>query len=129
MPTKNNQNEIDLAARPHYLHELPFEDEERLGKLFKKLDKDGNGKIDIRDLSEALKGTGVHQHYAEVCLRTKHHKWTLIGLAHSDLRADYREKRGLSRAREPRRPTFRAQQVRLILGDPPVGRRRGLRTG
>lgn len=51
---------------PHYLHELPLEDEERLGKLFSKLDKDGNGKIDILDLCDALKEFGVHHRYAEV---------------------------------------------------------------
>lgn len=53
---------------PHYLHELPQEDEERLEKLFKSLDVDGNGKIDIHDLSGALKEFGVHQKYAEVSL-------------------------------------------------------------
>lgn len=51
---------------PHYLHELPLEDEERLEKIFKSLDVDGNGKIDISDLSNALKEFGVHQKYAEV---------------------------------------------------------------
>lgn len=51
---------------PHYLHELPLEDEERLEKVFAKLDKDGNGKIDVHDLSMALKECGVHHRYAEV---------------------------------------------------------------
>lgn len=55
-----------VVSPPHYLHELPLEDEERLGKLFKSLDLDGNGKIDIHDLSVALKEVGVHQRYAEV---------------------------------------------------------------
>lgn len=55
-----------LRYSSHYIHELPQEDEERLGKLFKTLDKDGNGKIDIHDLSVALKEFGVHHHYAEV---------------------------------------------------------------
>lgn len=32
------------------------------------LDKDGDGKIDVRDLSAALKECGVHYHYAEVGL-------------------------------------------------------------
>lgn len=50
----------------HYLHELPQENEDRLERLFVKLDQDGNGKIDIHDLSVALKEVGVHQHYAEV---------------------------------------------------------------
>lgn len=51
---------------PHYLHELPQEDEERLGKLFSRLDKNGNGRIDIHDLSDALREHGVHHGYAEV---------------------------------------------------------------
>lgn len=50
---------------PHYFHELPLEDEERLEKLFKTLDLDGNGKIDIHDLSVALKEFGVHHRYAQ----------------------------------------------------------------
>nr|CAD7195465.1 unnamed protein product [Timema douglasi] len=50
---------------PHYLHELSQEEEERLGNLFKSLDVDGNGKIDIHDLSVALKEFGVHHTYAQ----------------------------------------------------------------
>ncbi|KAL1491164.1 hypothetical protein ABEB36_011804 [Hypothenemus hampei] len=49
----------------HYFHELPQEDEERLEKLFIKLDKNGNGKIDIHDLSEALHEQGLNLQYAE----------------------------------------------------------------
>jgi len=44
------------------------EDEERLEKLFKSLDVDGNGRIDIHDLSSALRDTGVHHTYAKVRL-------------------------------------------------------------
>lgn len=51
----------------HYLHELPSAEEERLGELFKTLDKDSNGRIDIHDLSEALKELGLSHQYAEVC--------------------------------------------------------------
>ncbi|XP_025835394.1 calcium-binding mitochondrial carrier protein SCaMC-2-like [Agrilus planipennis] len=50
-------------------HELPQEDEERLEKLFCKLDKDGNGKIDISDLSSALKEFGINLHYAETFIQ------------------------------------------------------------
>ncbi|XP_075230199.1 short Calcium-binding Mitochondrial Carrier [Lycorma delicatula] len=50
---------------PHYFHELPLEDEERLEKLFKSLDLDGKGRIDIHDLSVALKEFGVHHRYAQ----------------------------------------------------------------
>lgn len=49
-----------------YFHELPQAEEERLEKLFNSLDKDGNGKIDIHDLSEALKDSGLARQYAEV---------------------------------------------------------------
>lgn len=63
---------------PLVIEELPKEDEERLEKLFSKLDNDGNGKIDIHDLSVALKELAPHinRSYAEVrnslhfCLRT-----------------------------------------------------------
>lgn len=51
----------------HYVHELPQADEERLEKLFKTLDRDGNGRIDIADLSAALKDVGISHKYAEVC--------------------------------------------------------------
>lgn len=53
---------------PLELQELPKEDEERLEKLFSKLDNDGNGKIDIHDLSVALKELAPHinRSYAEV---------------------------------------------------------------
>ncbi|XP_077300894.1 short Calcium-binding Mitochondrial Carrier [Arctopsyche grandis] len=47
------------------LAKLPPEDEERLEKLFAKLDSDGNGKIDIHDLSLSLKELGLHHKYAE----------------------------------------------------------------
>lgn len=53
---------------PLQLEEIPKEDEERLEKLFSKLDTDGNGKIDIHDLSVALKELAPHinRSYAEV---------------------------------------------------------------
>ncbi|XP_014261718.1 calcium-binding mitochondrial carrier protein SCaMC-1-B isoform X2 [Cimex lectularius] len=50
---------------PHYFHELPYEDEKRLEKLFNSLDLDGNGKIDIHDLSVALREFGVDHKYAQ----------------------------------------------------------------
>ncbi|XP_055702647.1 calcium-binding mitochondrial carrier protein SCaMC-3 isoform X1 [Phlebotomus papatasi] len=52
-----------------YFHELPQAEEERLEKLFNSLDKDGNGKIDIHDLSEALKDSGLARQYAEKFLQ------------------------------------------------------------
>lgn len=51
-----------------YVHELPLADEERLEKLFKKLDRDANGRIDIHDLSEALREVGMCHTYAKVIL-------------------------------------------------------------
>lgn len=50
----------------HYFHELPMAEEERYAALFRALDKDGNGRIDIFDLSEAIKEFGLSDHYAEV---------------------------------------------------------------
>ncbi|KAK3923386.1 Calcium-binding mitochondrial carrier protein SCaMC-1-B, partial [Frankliniella fusca] len=44
---------------------LPHGDEERLEALFKTLDKDGNGRIDIMELSNSLKDSGVHHTYAQ----------------------------------------------------------------
>lgn len=55
-----------VASPVHYLHELPFAEEQRLEELFKTLDKDSNGRIDIHDLSEALKELGLCGTYAEV---------------------------------------------------------------
>lgn len=66
MPNKVIEEEI-LPKVPHYLQELPHEDEERLEKLFNSLDKNSNGRIDIHDLSEALREYGLHHGYAEVC--------------------------------------------------------------
>lgn len=53
---------------PLEIEQLPKEDEERLETLFSKLDNDGNGKIDIHDLSVALKELAPHinRSYAEV---------------------------------------------------------------
>ena len=53
--------------------ELPHEDEERLEKLFNTLDRDGNGRIDIHDLSEALREFGLSSVHAEVRLNQKSH--------------------------------------------------------
>lgn len=55
-----------IAQPPHYLHELSEEDEERLSKIFNNLDVNGNGKIDIYDLSASLKQYGVSHGDAQV---------------------------------------------------------------
>lgn len=44
--------------------------EERYSELFKKLDKGGDGRIDIKDLSSELKELGVCESYAEVNIVT-----------------------------------------------------------
>ncbi|KAG4071659.1 hypothetical protein HA402_011813 [Bradysia odoriphaga] len=62
-------SETKGLAPIHYVHELPQKDEERLEKLFKTLDRDGNGRIDIADLSAALKDVGLSHKYAETFLR------------------------------------------------------------
>ncbi|XP_055611106.1 calcium-binding mitochondrial carrier protein SCaMC-2 isoform X2 [Uranotaenia lowii] len=66
-----NGSNPDPASFPtvNYLHELPQADEERLEKIFNKLDRDGNGRIDIHDLSEALKEFGLSHQYAERFLK------------------------------------------------------------
>lgn len=52
-----------------------FEDsEQRYAELFKKLDKGGDGRIDIKDLSGELKELGVCPSYAEVSRRSKKKK-------------------------------------------------------
>lgn len=54
------------ATPPQQFQEMPLEDEERIEKIFDDLDIDGNGKIDIHDLSKTLKDSGVNQLYAKV---------------------------------------------------------------
>lgn len=67
VPNTTLQNFLSGAATHSQLPtELPHEDEERLGNLFKQLDRDGNGRIDIHDLSEALREFGLSSVYAEV---------------------------------------------------------------
>lgn len=68
MPTRSSS--LHGVLPPHYLHELPAQEEERLSKIFNQLDHDGNGKIDVHDLSNALHKVGVHKRYAEVILLT-----------------------------------------------------------
>ncbi|KAF6202023.1 hypothetical protein GE061_004419 [Apolygus lucorum] len=70
MPLSNHH--VFLSTAPtteepqiHYDHDVPHEDEERLENLFKSLDVDGNGRIDIHDLSEALRNFGVAHEYAQ----------------------------------------------------------------
>lgn len=57
-PTSSNFLESDLEM------------DERLANIFKKLDRNGNGRIDIQDLTAALKGFGMSTQYAEVSVDT-----------------------------------------------------------
>ncbi|XP_011299648.1 calcium-binding mitochondrial carrier protein SCaMC-2 isoform X1 [Fopius arisanus] len=68
MPTRGGTN-VHMVLPPHYLHELPVEAEERLSKIFQQLDIDGNGRIDVHDLAQALHQVGVHKRYAEKFLQ------------------------------------------------------------
>ncbi|XP_025425812.1 calcium-binding mitochondrial carrier protein SCaMC-2-like isoform X1 [Sipha flava] len=67
---------------PHYLHELPNEDEIRLAKLFDSLDFDKNGKIDIHDLSIALNDKEYAQKFLELSDATKSGSITLAEFIH-----------------------------------------------
>ncbi|CAG9766790.1 unnamed protein product [Ceutorhynchus assimilis] len=69
---------------PHYFHEMPQEDEERFEKLFIKLDKNGNGRIDINDLSAALHEHGVNQKYAERFLKSSNRSTSSSDLSLAD---------------------------------------------
>lgn len=71
MPGNRGSTTVHGVMPPHYLHELPVEDEKRLEKIFQKLDLDGNGKIDVKDLSKALREVGVDKYYAEVSIISK----------------------------------------------------------
>jgi Ca2+-binding EF-hand superfamily protein len=64
----------------HYYHELAAEDEERLEKLFNKLDVDGNGRIDIHDLSASLKEFGLNPEHAKVRMVIQIHLLTVFGM-------------------------------------------------
>lgn len=64
MSVKSENN--NTAPIAHGIYPQRSNEQERLEELFKTLDADGNGKIDIRDLSEALKDSQFGQQYAEV---------------------------------------------------------------
>lgn len=54
-------------AQPNQLPpESELESEERLGLIFKRLDRNGDGRISIQELSGALKRSGMPHQYAEV---------------------------------------------------------------
>lgn len=64
----NNNPDTDQsnAQRNQSPPESDLESEERLAQIFKRLDGNGNGRIDIQELTGALKGSGMPHQYAEV---------------------------------------------------------------
>lgn len=60
----NHRDENDPANSTQC--ETDLEIEKRLANIFNRLDRNGNGRIDIQDLISALKGVGMSQQYAEV---------------------------------------------------------------
>lgn len=48
------------------IQETDSEIEERLANIFKRLDENSNGRIDIQELTSALKDSGMSHQYAEV---------------------------------------------------------------
>ena len=56
---------IQILPVPHYSYELPMEEEERFEKLFKQLDVNGDGRIDIVELSQSLHKHGVPDNLKE----------------------------------------------------------------
>nr|SVE80546.1 EOG090X0MQF [Daphnia magna] len=60
-------NSVDTASEvvPHYSYELPIEEEERFEKLFRQLDVNGDGRIDILELSQSLHKHGVPDNLKE----------------------------------------------------------------
>nr|SVE73982.1 EOG090X0MQF [Daphnia atkinsoni] len=62
-------NSVDTASEvlpvPHYSYELPSEEEERFEKLFRQLDVNRDGRIDILELSQSLHKHGVPENLKE----------------------------------------------------------------
>lgn len=58
-PIGEKTHERIITHPPHYYQELPSQQEERLEKLFKQLDVDGDGRININDLTMAFQKLGV----------------------------------------------------------------------
>lgn len=63
-PLSSDQNH-NVSSNSN-VQETDSEIEERLANIFKNLDQNGNGRIDIQELTIALKDSGMSQKYAEV---------------------------------------------------------------
>ena len=61
----------EVLPVPHYSYDMPTEEEERFEQLFRQLDVNGDGRIDIVELSQSLHKHGVpdnlKESYATVC--------------------------------------------------------------
>lgn len=64
--TEKTYNDKIQLNNPIALDDSNIESEIRLENIFKELDRNGNGRIDIQELTLALKGNGISQQYAEV---------------------------------------------------------------
>lgn len=63
----NNNVHVQSSVTMNVNHvETDSEIEERLANIFKQLDRNGNGRIDIQELTAALKDLGMSHQYAEV---------------------------------------------------------------
>lgn len=62
----NNKSGTNQSNAQPTMPETELESEERLAEIFKSLDRDGNGRIDIQELTSSLKGSGMPHQYAEV---------------------------------------------------------------
>ena len=63
----------ELIPVPHYSYELPSDEENRYEQLFRQLDANGDGRIDIRELSEALHKHGVPESLKETYAQVSSH--------------------------------------------------------
>ena len=70
-PTNSSNPSSEVLPVPHYSYDMPTEEEERFEQLFRQLDVNGDGRIDIVELSQSLHKHGVpdnlKESYATVC--------------------------------------------------------------
>lgn len=60
MPSVNtSKTPGEVLPVPHYTYVLPADEEERYENLFRQLDVNGDGRIDIQELSESLCKLGI----------------------------------------------------------------------
>ncbi|EFX71570.1 calcium-binding mitochondrial carrier protein SCaMC-3-like isoform X1 [Daphnia pulex] len=64
-PATSDNPSSEVLPVPHYSYELPTVEEERFEKLFRQLDVNGDGRIDILELSQSLHKHGVPENLKE----------------------------------------------------------------